>query len=330
MAHPKYDVAISFLTADDSTAASLHDALSEGLEIFYYPRKQEVLAGTNGLESMRKPFLEESRVVVVLYREPWGETPWTRVEQTAIQDRCLTGFEWLFFMMLDKTSTPPPWLPLTHVRFNYADYGLDQAVGAIKARVQQSGGVLVPPNALRRAELSNKETQYLKEREYLHSPQALDIIRRQTLELFSAITRLCEDMNASGIASIEFASEAQQCHVRNHRVSLLVTLLEASSGALIVVRDFSKRLPFRGEQRLFYPDGEALKLREKSFLPDIYRAREYGWIDKQQPATFLSTGALADIIVSSFVDLSAKADRGQLNRATPHARRVRARFSGWE
>ena len=137
-------------------------------------------------------------------------------------------------------------------------------------------------------------------------------------------------MNASGIASIEIASEAHQCHLRNHRVSLLVTLLEAPSGAMIAVRDFSKRLPFRGEQRLFYPDGDALKLRENSFLPDMNRAREYGWIEKQQPATFLSTEALADAIVSSFVDLSAKADRGQLNRGTPHARRVRARFSGWE
>jgi len=37
------------------------------------------------LKSMRTPFLE-ARVVVVLYRHPWGETPWTRVEQTAITD----------------------------------------------------------------------------------------------------------------------------------------------------------------------------------------------------------------------------------------------------
>ena len=61
MTQPRYDVAISFLSADESTAAALHNSLSEGLEIFFYPRKQEALAGTDGLESMRKPFLEESR-----------------------------------------------------------------------------------------------------------------------------------------------------------------------------------------------------------------------------------------------------------------------------
>ncbi|MGD0497977.1 MAG: hypothetical protein ABSC23_06025 [Bryobacteraceae bacterium] len=61
---PKYDVAISFLSADESTAAALHSSLSVGLEVFFYPRRQEELAGTNGLESMRAPFLSESRIVI--------------------------------------------------------------------------------------------------------------------------------------------------------------------------------------------------------------------------------------------------------------------------
>lgn len=108
MAQPQYDVAISFLSADESIAAALYNALSNGLKVFFYPGRQEVLAGTNGMESMRTPFLEDSRIMTVLYREPWGKTPWTRVEQTAIQESCLKhGWERLFFMMLDDTSTPP-------------------------------------------------------------------------------------------------------------------------------------------------------------------------------------------------------------------------------
>jgi hypothetical protein len=50
----------------------------------------------------------------------------------------------LFFIVLDKTSTLPIWLPGNYVRFNYADFGVEQAVGAIKARVQENGGVLTP------------------------------------------------------------------------------------------------------------------------------------------------------------------------------------------
>lgn len=91
---PKYDVAISFLSEDEPIATALHARLSSGLTVFYYPRSQEELAGTDGLESMRQPFLDETRVAVVLYKERWGKTPWTRVEETAIKDGCLHNTPW--------------------------------------------------------------------------------------------------------------------------------------------------------------------------------------------------------------------------------------------
>lgn len=118
---PQYDVAISFLSRDQSTAEAIHDKLAEGLRVFFYPRKQEQLAGTDGLESMRKPFFDDSRVVVVLYREPWGKTPWTQVEETAIKEGCLQrGWRRLLFVVLDKQSALPVWLPETHIRLDYA------------------------------------------------------------------------------------------------------------------------------------------------------------------------------------------------------------------
>jgi hypothetical protein len=94
--NPQYDVAISFLSEDQTTAAAIYGKLSEGLKVFFFPRNQEELAGTDGLESMRTPFCDDSRVVVVLYREKWGKTPWTRVEETAIKEACFkSGWEQL-------------------------------------------------------------------------------------------------------------------------------------------------------------------------------------------------------------------------------------------
>ena len=55
---PQYDVAISFLSKDEPTAAALRDRLSECLSVFFYPRNQEQLAGTDGLETMRPPKLQ--------------------------------------------------------------------------------------------------------------------------------------------------------------------------------------------------------------------------------------------------------------------------------
>lgn len=154
---PKYDVAISFLAKDEPTARVLADKLeASGFNVFFFPRNQEELAGTNGMETMREPFFN-SRVNVVLFRQPWGETPWTRVEQTAITERCLqTGWDSLMFVELDETSARPTWLPNTHVRFALKAYGLEQLAGAVKARVQEHGGKVTPLDAMGEGRLSKR------------------------------------------------------------------------------------------------------------------------------------------------------------------------------
>jgi hypothetical protein len=85
----EYDVAISFLVVDENIAASIKGGLS-GLNVFFYPHNQEDLIGTNGIETMRAPFLS-ARVNVILFRERYSKTPWTGVELSAIQDAASRG-----------------------------------------------------------------------------------------------------------------------------------------------------------------------------------------------------------------------------------------------
>lgn len=60
-ARPTYDVAISFLSRDTTLAGEIEAKLSEAVKVFYFPRVQELLAGTDGLESMRVPFVSGAR-----------------------------------------------------------------------------------------------------------------------------------------------------------------------------------------------------------------------------------------------------------------------------
>jgi len=311
MTKPKYDVAISFLSADEPIAAALHNALSNGLEVFFYPRSQEVLAGKDGLEAMRAPFLlEESRIVVVLYRDPWGETPWTGVEALAIKDRCLKDrFQSLIFMTLDKTSALPTWLPLTHVRFNYADYGPEQAVGVIKARVQETGGIIAVPTAARRAELSRIETEYVLERSRLQSPFGREMVNPAIQELFTKIREISTEINATRPAPIQFASDVLQCHLRD-RVSLTVRATQLAETKL-VVRQYSKRIAMGPEILHYVPNEGPQLVNETTFLPEMTRAREIGWSEEGQPSKFLSSSALANLIVNQFTDLTARRERGE-------------------
>lgn len=131
----KYDVAISFLYEDLALAQALKEKVINGLEVFFFPGAQEVLAGTDGLESMREPFRHQSRLNVVLYRPKWGHTPSTAVEEIAIRESCLdNSFRNIFVYVIENTGVLPKWLPDTHVYFSSAYYTLDEAVGAIKAR----------------------------------------------------------------------------------------------------------------------------------------------------------------------------------------------------
>lgn len=88
-AETKYDVAISFLHADETLAREIDARLSEQFDVFVNSKRQEAIAGTNGLESFREAFLAQSRLVVVLYREGWGSTPFMRVEHQAVTERPL-------------------------------------------------------------------------------------------------------------------------------------------------------------------------------------------------------------------------------------------------
>ena len=131
----KYDVAVSFAWNDEAAALSLKKALEPPLSVFVSSKAQEKLAGRDGNEAFRTVFRERAQLVVILYRPPWGETPWTRVEKMAIEE--LThekGWERLMFVRLDK-SPVPKWVPKPHLYLDYTVYTLTDLVGAIKTRL---------------------------------------------------------------------------------------------------------------------------------------------------------------------------------------------------
>ena len=157
----EYDVAISFLSQDAGLARELSNLLASQLRVFIYTDRQQEIAGTDGLVTLRSVFRDTARLVVVLFRNGWGHSNWTRVEQEAITDRFLKeGAGFLFFVMIDPRSVPPPWVPDKHIRFNLTDFGLEQAVGAIKLRVQDAGGRLRKEGIAERARRAEEEAAF--------------------------------------------------------------------------------------------------------------------------------------------------------------------------
>jgi hypothetical protein len=324
--NPQYDVAISFLSKDEAIAAAIYRKLTEGLQVFFFPRSQEDLAGTDGLESMRRPFFDDSRVMVVLYREPWGRTPWTRVEETAIKEACLEhGWQRLFFVVLDRASALPTWLPQNYVRFNYDDFGLEQAVGAIKARVQENGGQQLPLTPMKRAEIYKADEQFRRDKSRMNSMEGMKAIVNSVAELFRHIEKHCADISAQGPLQIRCGADfkegnAQQfCNMTDGRVGMVVAWNQRYSNTLdnssLVVSEYNGTLMLPGEmgQRMYIEQPQ--RLSQTKYSPDLSLAREYGW--RQGNATeFLSSSALAERCVIQFVDLVNRYDRGEVRSRT--------------
>lgn len=141
MADYQYDVALSFLAQDERLATQLASVLEERHRVFLYSRKQEQLAGTDGEKTFNDVFAKQARVVVVLYRKGWGESPWTRIEETAIRNRAFEeGYDFALFAPTDDKPSVPPYVPKSRLWIGLARFGVNGAASVIDARVQELGG----------------------------------------------------------------------------------------------------------------------------------------------------------------------------------------------
>ena len=108
----EYDVAFSFLQQDEQLAIEMADRIRDRVKIFIYSEQQKELIANDGIDSFSQVFRNKARVVVVLYRDDWGKTKWTRIEETAVKSRQLDkGFKFLVVASLDGKH--PVWYPDT-------------------------------------------------------------------------------------------------------------------------------------------------------------------------------------------------------------------------
>lgn len=320
---PKYHVAISFLAADEPSAKALFDLLDEsGLRVFFFPRAQEELAGTNGMESMRAPFLE-ALVNVVLFKAPWGETPWTRVESTAIQDRCLKdGWEPLFFVQMDQTSKFPKWLPTTHVRFSLENYPIEQLAGAIKMRVQQQGGSFSPLDAAGVAKRVKAQAEYYADRDALMSSESWirEVVHPSLRQTMEEVVRIASDINSTNGLQIASGANDKTCVMRSGFVSLRVYWRQPITNRVSDYESYKCQLEvseFSGTVLLPMERGFVLHkpkfLKEHCFKVEVAQDRSLVWIEDGKIGQ-IPASQLADRIVKIFLDLVSRANRGEVER----------------
>ncbi|MCE5185880.1 MAG: hypothetical protein LLF76_07125 [Planctomycetaceae bacterium] len=159
----KYDVAFSFLQEDENLAIEINNLLKDRVSTFIYTEEQKQVAGKDGETEFSRVFGAEARIVVVFYRERWGTTSWTRIEETAIRNRAYDhGYDFVLFIPLDTAPQVPKWLPRNRLWIGLERWGVEGAANVIEARVQEAGGEPKVETLADRAKRISEEVNFQK------------------------------------------------------------------------------------------------------------------------------------------------------------------------
>ena len=187
----KYDVAFSLLSTDEPLAERLNGLLSDRLSTFLYSRKQEELPGRDGELLFNSVFGTDSRIVVVLCRPQWGETPWTRIESTAIRNRGFAkGYD--FVLMIPLEGEPPEWLPKSQLWLDLDRLGEKGAAAVVEARVKERGGLVRSETAEEDLERLSRELAAEDRRQLLLLQEGPERARADIARLFDTIEAMAK------------------------------------------------------------------------------------------------------------------------------------------
>lgn len=157
----KYDLAISLLDEDAQLGWDIVNKLGNPDKIFFYRKDVDEITFSNGVNLFSEIFANQSRFVLVLHREKYGNTDWTAIEYSVIQERfkktIKTGNSPILFCKLDHASKPT-WLPETYLYYKIDE--LDELIRLLRKKITDHGGVSFPQTAEERLKLNLSKKKY--------------------------------------------------------------------------------------------------------------------------------------------------------------------------
>lgn len=197
----QYDVAFSFNAVDEALATQLNDLLAGRLKTFIYSERQREIAGTDGQAKFSTIFGRTARLVVILYRPEWGQTPWTRVEMDAIKDRSLNeGWDFTTFIPTAPKPSVPDWLPKTRLYVGLERWGIEGAASVIEARAAERGSTPREETAVDRAVRFARAEELRRQREtFERSEKGVQSALKAYSDFAEMLSKLVQDVSQDNI-----------------------------------------------------------------------------------------------------------------------------------
>jgi hypothetical protein len=305
----EFDVAISFGLKDEGFANRIHNLLQGRLRVFIYSKQQEMLAGTDGEQRFNEVFGSASKLVVVLFREAWGKTPFTRFEETAIRNRAFSeGYNFTIFIPMDEREKQkvPPWLPKNRLYVGLERWGIDGAAAAIEARFSELGGVIRDETIDDIAARAARVLDFKKQRDTHLASDAGVAAQRESYEtlrtgLLEAVEKLKVALPAINLTEKHFGNPGGAVLFLSNPVGMAVnwylkyanTLIDARLEATL----WQGHPPWPGVMTFEEPR----KLATLRFNPDLMADGQAGWQQTQSQNGPMSSKAATDEILKFFL-----------------------------
>ena len=305
----EFDVAISFGAKDEEFANRLHDLLEGRLKVFVYSKQQEMLAGTDGEQRFNEVFGAKAQLVVVLYRQAWGKTPFTRFEETAIRNRAFSdGYDFTIFIpMADaERQKVPPWLPKNRLYVGLERWGVEGAAAAIEARFSERGGTVreetiddIAAKAARVLEFKKRRDTHLASDAGVAAQRgAYEVMRTGLLEAVEKLKKSLPGINLTEKhvgnigGAILFLSDPVAMSV-NWRLVFANALTDSHLDATL----WRGHPPWPGIMTFEEPQ----MLSTLRFLPDFTAEGQAGWRNAQSQKPAIACTAVVDEILKFFL-----------------------------
>jgi hypothetical protein len=314
----EYDVAFSFHSTDERLASALNDRLRDRFNTFIYLERQKELAGRDGEKLFSAVFGQQARLVVALVRPEWGETPFTRIEQTAIRNRAFEeGYDFTLFIPTTKPAVIPPWLPRTRLYLGSDRFGLDGTAAVIEAMIQTAGGSVHEETVLERASRLERAHRLRTEQ------KAFTNSERGVRDAQTAFTRLVAFLQEKLEAISAEHPRLDMLRV-NHRTCGLWTITglkpfmtfnweyyyaNTLDGASLAYAIHSGPISLPGA---IPPLHEGRRVRTGKFTFELFEDGSTGYVEHGKNGRAFSVSQMADHMLSSYIEvaetLSARGD----------------------
>lgn len=296
----KYDLAISLLDEDAQLAWEIVKSLGNEEKVFFYKKDVDELVFKDGANVFGDVFSEQSRFVLVLFRENYGKSDWTGLEYSIIRDRYKRTIKDdncpILFCKLDDSKTPN-WLSDTYI-YHKLD-GLDDLVALLRKKITDHGGIMYPRTSEERLQLKIKERDYEKSFEY-KSYSSLELAEEARANAADLRDKLFQKLKSNASENNLFFKDNTEIISANIPIATMNVVFD---GVVIRLRDHQEAINSIYEAYIeinIRKDDKNIKQYRRKFYKTI--EGETGWrgMDKKG---FISSVEFVEIIFKDLVNI---------------------------